>query len=82
MLFPFDAPVVDLSFTCKHCGQVYYNTNGRVEVCMCPGAERERVSDKERQRAFDLQQAAAQPTLLEVREQRKLRTGKNRKWPG
>jgi len=78
MLFPFEAPVVDLAFTCKHCGQTYYNTNGRVQTCMCSGAEQERISAKERQKAFDLQQAAVQPTMLEIREQRKLRTGKNR----
>lgn len=79
MLFPFDAPVVDLSFTCKHCGQTYYNTNGQVQMCMCSEAEQERLEVRERQRAFDLQQVAIQPSMVEIREQRKLRTGKNRK---
>lgn len=79
MLFPFDAPVVDLAFTCRHCGQTYYNEHGKVQMCMCSGAERERIEMKERQRTFDLQQAALQPSMVEIREQRKLRTGKNRK---
>ena len=78
MLFPFDDPIVDISFTCKHCGHVCFNTNGQVQAFMCSGAEQGRVEDKERQRAFSRQQEFTQPSSVEIREQRKLRTGKNR----
>jgi len=77
MPFPWGQPLVDLQFTCPHCSTIYYNENNRVLVCCCPGAERERAEQRERDAVFQrVQRAAQQVDFNEIREQRKLRTNR------
>lgn len=76
MPFPWGQPQITLFFTCPHCGETTYNEHGRVTVCHCPGAERERAEEKERLRLFHAQQEEAKPSMVQIRQQRKLRTGR------
>lgn len=75
MPFPWGQPAVDLSFTCKHCGQTYRNEYNTVALCSCPAAEQERLEQHERDVTFQRQQKVdPQVSFQEARERNKARS--------
>ena len=75
MPFPWGQPLVDLAFTCKHCGAIHRNENNQVAVCSCPASEQERAEQVERDRMFQRQQRDRQQIDFQTaREQNKLRS--------
>jgi len=74
--FPWEEAVPPMpTFSCEFCGRIGFISGGRLELCHCPGAERARREDRERMAAFEKAAIGGQPSFMEVREKRKLRTG-------
>lgn len=73
MPFPWDQPLLDLTFTCPFCGQVSRNEYNRVLMCACPKAEQARAEQRERDAAFERQRQPAPVDWVQLRQERKFR---------
>lgn len=65
-----------IPFVCRYCGKSQWEENGSVPVCDCPQSLNASVVLREATKALARQRQAQEPSLVELRQMRKLRTRK------